>query len=323
MLLLLAALAFAEPAASEVVLDDGQVLRGMVERQEDGSVIVTLGSGTMLRFPKEAIREVRAATRPAAAPAPLPAPSPGPSTAPAATGDLPIPGETPGRKPEKVTPAGWPRDPNRSRYLYSPSAYSLGAGHGYVSEKELVLTEAAFGITDFWDVQAGTSLITLLIPDGQFAVVGTKLSFKANNWLHLGAGAQALFTSEVALALPFATATIGSEDKHLSVSAGGLLSSFNGTTQTANGVLITVSGNWRLGPKASLVSENWFLVGNEISPTGEALYVVPSFAVRLFGPSFATDLGVVPIFLPDSGVPLLPVPWVGFTWNWALPYAKD
>ena len=321
MLLLLAALALAEPLVSEVLLDDGQVLRGQVEKQADGSVVLTLASGTMLRFPAAAVRDVRTAT--AATPCPTTTPvavAPLPTTSP---GSAPLPSPEPGgaapAKIEPTTASGWPRDPNRNRYLYSPSAFTLGRGRGYISQKELVLTEAAFGITDFWDIQAGTSVITLLIDGGQFGVVGTKLAFPIGDMVHLGAGGQALFLAGGALGMGFATVTVGTEDRHLSVNVGalGVFDDFSQPTP-----VMTVSGNWRLGAKTALVSENWIFFGGDVSPTGDPVFVVPSLAIRLIGPAFATDLGVVPIILPGSNPPVLPIPWVGFTWNFALPYAK-
>ena len=99
MLLLLVTLALAEAnpevAPTEVVLDDGQILRGMIERQEDGSIVVTLGSGTMLRFPSAAIREVRPATPPPP-PVVCPEPTAVATTPPPAGGDLPLPTDHPG-----------------------------------------------------------------------------------------------------------------------------------------------------------------------------------------------------------------------------------
>ncbi len=303
-LLLCASFAFAEPTTAEVVLDDGQVLRGVVERQEDGSVVLTLGSGTMLRFPSAAIREVRPVS---AAPTP----------APEVKKELPLPGEAPGAR---TTTGGWPPDPNRSRYLYSPSAFSLGKGRGYVSQKELVITEAAFGITDWWDIQAGTSVITLLIPGGEFALLGTKFSLNPVKDFRVGIGGQALVTSDPALVLGFVNATYGNEDKHITLAVGGLTTFLDGVAGAPGGALVTLSGNIRLGPKAALITENWFFLGDSFSPTGDAVWLVPSLAVRLFGPSFATDLGLVPIFTGSTPV-VLPIPWVGFTWNFALPYA--
>ncbi|MSQ03840.1 MAG: hypothetical protein EXR71_18460 [Myxococcales bacterium] len=311
MLLLLATtLALAEPVLAEVVLDDGQVLRGTVERQDDGSIILTLGSGTRLRFPGIAIRDVRAIDPKAPPPTP---------TTPVSTDPLPLPGALPG---QRRTAGGYEPDPNRSRYLYSPSAYSLGRGHGYVSQKELIITEAAFGITDFWDIQAGTSVITLALDGGAFALVGSKFSLPVGDNIHLAVGGQALFTSVPAIVLGFGTFTYGPEDRHVSVSVGGLTTIVQGVAGAPTGLLATVSGSYRLGPRTALVTENWILFGGGLSPTGDDVYVVPSLAVRLFGPSFATDLGVVPIITGASDPPVIPIPWIGFTWNWALPDAK-
>jgi hypothetical protein len=296
-------IAFAAPERAELVLDDGQVLVGVVEQEAGGAWTLTLGSGTVLRFPAEIVREVR----------------------PIVPKPLPLPGANPGTPGKPISDNGeWDPDPNRSRYLYTPSAFALGKGRGYVSQKQLLLTEAAIGVTDFWDVQAATSVITLFMPGvGALGVVGTKLSAKAlGKDLHIAGGAQALFVSHNVVTLGFGTVTYGTGDRHVSVSAGGVVDFLTGDDpQTLGTVLVAVSGNYRLGPRAALVSENWFLIGGELQPAGGDLFVIPSLVVRLFGPSFATDLGVVPLIVPESGifdVPVIPIPWVGFTWNFGI-----
>ncbi len=289
----------AEPARAELVLDDGQVLVGVVEKAEDGSVTITLGSGSVLRFPAAIVREVRAITPKAL---PLPAATPG-----AMTG-VPVDPNAP-----------WGPDPNKSRYLYSPSAFSLGQGRGYISQKELLLTEVAIGVTDWWDIQAGTSVITLFLPEAAFGIVGTKFGFRVSENVHVAVGGQGFFAGGVALGLGFGTVTYGTADRHVSVSVGGLAAGFEGEVQTAGTVLVTVSGNYRLGPRTALVTENWFLVGGELQPSGGDVFVVPSLVVRLFGPSFATDLGVIPIIDFSGSGAVIPIPWVGFTWNYAIP----
>lgn len=308
MLVLLATLAFAAASQSEVVLDDGQVLRGLVEVEENGSVLLTLGSGTILRFPKDAVREVRALT--------AQAPTPADARPPA---ELPLPSSAPG---EAQTASGWPRDPNRNRYFYSPSAFSSGRGRGYVSQKEIVLTEVSYGVTDFWDVQAGTSLITLFLEGGQFAVVGTKLAMKVSEHVRLGVGAQALFlpAQSTSLTLAFGTVTVGDEDKHLSVSGGTAIGFFDGSAEVAPGALLTVSGNLRVGPSTALITENWFILGDF---TADGVFAVPSLGVRLFGPHFATDLGVLVLASEELFGSVIPLPWVGFTYNFALPNASS
>ena len=308
MLLLLLALARAG-TLSEVVLDDGQTLQGSVERQEDGSVVVTLGSGTMLRFPAVAVREVREVT---------PAPVVAPVVADCPKLDTPLPDANPGGA---RTPHAWERDPNRNRYMYAPSGFTLGKGHGYVSQKEILLTEAAYGVTDFWDIQAGTSLITVTIPGAAIGVLGTKVAAPITPTLRVGGGAQGLFADGLAMAAVFGTVTLGTEDRHVSFNAGTTVISNGEDVRVSPGGIVIVSGNYRLGPRVALLSENWILLGSQFTPTGEPLWLVPAFAVRLFGPSFATDLGLVPLAVPNSGVPFIPIPWVGFTWNYAMPNA--
>ena len=301
--LLLCQLAFADATRMEVVLDDGQVLQGLVEKEADGSVLLTLGSGSTLRFPAVIVREVR----------------------PIATKPLPLPAAAPGaaiNRPSTDPNAPWDPDPNKSRYLYAPSAFALGQGRGYVSQKELILTEAAIGVTDWWDIQAGTSIPFLFVQDGANALVGTKVSFRVAKDVHIALGGQTLFVGEGAVGLGFGTITYGTPDRHISLSGGGVGGAFNGTLETVGTVLLAVSGNYRIGPRTALVSENWFLIGGDIQPAGGDVFVVPSLAVRMFGPAFATDLGLVPIIVPDSEVTVIPIPWVGFTWNYAITKKK-
>lgn len=283
----------------EVVLDDGQVLQGLVEKEADGSVLLTLGSGSTLRFPAVIVREVR----------------------PLATKPLPLPAAAPGaaiNRPSTDPNAPWDPDPNKSRYLYAPSAFALGQGRGYVSQKELILTEAAIGVTDWWDIQAGTSIPLLFVDGAANALLGTKVSFRVAKDLHLAFGGQSLFVVDGAVGLGFGTLTYGTPDRHISLSAGGIGGAFNGTVETIGTVLVTLSGNYRLGPRTALVSENWFLIGGELQNASGDVFVVPSLAVRMFGPAFATDLGLVPLISLDSDQVVIPIPWVGFTWNYGV-----
>jgi hypothetical protein len=84
-------------------------------------------------------------------------------------------------------------------------------------------------------------------------------------------------------------------------------------------VVATVSANHRLGPKAAFVTENWFVYfTNGDGPWGSPVFVVPSGGVRLFGPSFAVDLALVPVFTGSADIPLVPIPWVSFAYNFSL-----
>jgi hypothetical protein len=242
--------------------------------------------GQIVKIPAALVREVRAVS------------------------PLPLPGN-----PD--APDEWPADPNRVGYFYAPSAFTLGAGRGYLSQKELAVTAAAFGVTDFFDIQVGTIIPTLFIEDSQVAMLGGKLGGKLTPWLRIGGGTQVFFTGGEQIGFLFGNATIGDEDRNLTV-GGGVATNFD----FASGDYIPVfvlAGNYRLGAKTALVTENWLVV----PPPGVASFLdsifLPTGGVRLFGPAFAVDLGLGIFKIQDS--PVIPFPWVGFTWNWELPYA--
>ena len=94
----------------------------------------------------------------------------------------------------RIGPAGqlYRRDPNRTRYLYGPSAFSLEAGEGYVSQKELLFTAVAYGVTDNITVLGGTILPAAF--GGQFVgILGTKIGYElVDDTLHLAAGGELL-----------------------------------------------------------------------------------------------------------------------------------
>ncbi len=342
--LLLAGLAFADSAFSTVTLTDGQTITGLVTVLADGSVTVVVGGGSVVMLPASVVRSVRPAegatiTAPlpvrVAPPVPVPppeapepveeapesteapatepeepapvpdAPESTPSVAPpvAVAAPLPLPGEG------GVSPHGWPSDPNRVGYFYSPSAFTLGAGRGYVSQKELAITAAAFGITDFWDIQVGT-VLPLLFTESRVGIVGTKVAFKIAPGVRFGGGVQVFFVAADAGLIPFVVATVGDEDRHLSVNLG--YASALGVGAPTIG-LVTVSGDYRLGARSALVTENWILIYDQFA---SGFFAVPTAGVRLFGPEFAVDLGAGVLATSNAVIPL---PWVGFTWNWGLP----
>jgi hypothetical protein len=276
-----ALLALAAPSDSDapaigsevrVVLADGQELRGRLTARDTGGVSIDV-SGTPLTFPTSAVREV------------TPAPPPG-------------------------ADAARPRDPNRTRYLYSPSAFFLRQGEGYVSQTELLMTSVAVGATDWLTLQAGTVIPVLFYePTSLPFLLAVKVGGHVGGPVALAAGFQTLVLPGVAeapaIGVAFATVTLGDEDHHLSVSAGPPFLLSHGTTDLGP-VLIAVSGAVRLSRGVALVSENWILPGGNTSTD-----VLASGAVRLIAQRLGVDVGLV--FANGAGVPL---PWLDFTWNW-------
>ena len=93
------------------------------------------------------------------------------------------------------------RDPNRTRYLYGPSALTLDAGEGYISQKELFFTSVAYGVTDNITILGGT-IIPVLFAGEFFGIFGTKFSYEvAEDTFHIAGGAEAFSLAQPASAL--------------------------------------------------------------------------------------------------------------------------
>lgn len=276
-----------------VTLRDGQVVTGrLVERRADGAVRLELSSGTLLTLDGAAVAAVREESRASRAP----------------------------------TAEAWFLDPNRTRYLYGPSAMMLRRNEVSVGQLELLATTASFGVTDFLSVQAGTAVPLLFAspPESLHALFAVKVGGPVSERLFLAAGTQALWLPFLRslpprgvplLGLVFGTATYGLWDAHVSVSAGvpvNLLGGPENLQAWLGNVIIAVSGNYRLARSLALVSENWLMV-QTASPGGFLL--LDALAVRILGERLAVDVGLVLATNQDGLAVPIPIPWLAFTYN--------
>jgi hypothetical protein len=256
-----------------LVLKDGQRLKGKLVSQ-DASGVTIESSGARMQFPAASIQAVA------------------------------VPGSD-------AAEGAWPRDPNRTRYLYSPSGFMLRQGEGYLSQTELLLTTVGFGLTDWLTLQAGTILPWVIYePSTMPFTVALKVGGSVSRYVHLAGGFQAFAAPGLATGaagLVFGTVTLGTEDLHLGVSAGPPFALGSGTSELGQ-VVVSVSGNWRVSRAIALVSENWFAqVDGSTEWIGGA-------AVRFIGDRLGVDAG----FLFTTGTSF-PVPWLDFTWHWGKP----
>ena len=198
------------------------------------------------------------------------------------------------------------RDPNRTRYLYGPSAVSLKKGEGYFSQKQLFFSSMAYGLTDNISILAGSIIPLLLGSDGTFnfitaVKVGDTIS---EDQLHLAAGAEAFSFKESgdiwSAGFIFGSATLGSHRQHFTLSAGKPFA-LSSDSKDLGPIIVTLSGNVRTGRRVSLISENWFFED----------YHILSAAARLMGENLAVDVGL--LFFKDADIP---IPWLDFTYNW-------
>ncbi len=296
-----------------VVFTDGQVLRAEVTPVDEGYRL-RLTSGAELVVPLGAVRTIvpvglaaASVCDPLTAPradALADAPTPAPTT-PAAPAPRPV---------DPKDRSTWPPDPNGSRYFYAPTARMLGQGNGYLSQKELAFTTVSIGAADFLDVQVGTVVPLLFVPSASVGIVAAKVGLPESVEfpVRFAVGAQAfLLPGGTFGGFVFGGATVGSQDSHVTLDVGSVFA----TDAEGDGVIVVAAGAHRVSPTVSLITENWFMTGD--LAFGNGVFLVPSGGVRLFGPKFSTDLGLVVIAPPDAAV-VIPLPWVDFTWNWSL-----
>jgi len=251
-----------------VVLKDGQQLRGWIVARDDAGITLELDGGARVVIPVASILRV----------------------------DVAKPGQAQVRSP----------DPNRTRYLYSPTGFMLKGGEGYLSQTELLLTSVYYGVTDHLTVGIGTAIPFLFVQDGANLTGTIKVGGSLGDYVHLAAGVQGFWLpgadSGTTAGFLFGTATLGTPDLNLGVSAGPPFVAGNAGNDVGS-VLVSVSGNARVSEHFALVTENWFAPS---SNTGYAL----GFAARFIGQRLGVDAGLV--FVEGTQVP---IPWLDFTWH--------
>ncbi|RDV14629.1 hypothetical protein DXT99_13240 [Pontibacter diazotrophicus] len=197
----------------------------------------------------------------------------------------------------------WFENPNATRYLFSPSAYSLRKGEAYYQNTYLVLNSFNYGVTDRFTIGAGFELISTFSGEPIFFIT-PKYTFPiSENW-NAGAGvlyANAAIEDFSGLGIGYGIVTYGNRDNNVTLGVG-----FGYVDDEVSGEpVINLSGMKRVGRKVALVTENWFV------PAG-GYYGVYSYGLRFMGERITVDFA----FLnnPDiaSEVVFIGVPYLDF-----------
>ncbi|MBL0105937.1 MAG: hypothetical protein IPP52_01210 [Ignavibacteria bacterium] len=199
-------------------------------------------------------------------------------------------------------------DPNKTRLFLAPTGKSLKAGTGYFSVNELLFPMIAYGITDFFSVAGGMTIIPGAT-DQLFYLNGKARVLHLEEF-DLSAGI--LYTNitsgdENGLTVLYANSTYGTRDAALTLTAG---LSVSGTENSGQYPIFIIGGELKLSNSAKLLSENWILT----SPESGKIF---SLGVRFYGKKVAGDFGLMYFVDEDgesiSGWPF--VPWVGLSYN--------
>jgi hypothetical protein len=201
-------------------------------------------------------------------------------------------------------------DPGRTRYLLGHSALMLRGGEGFVSQRGLLFSVVAVGLSDHVTLSVGSALPALAMDSRALHVVGgLKVGGSVSERLHLAVGAETVVVPFLpsTFGLVYGAATYGIPDAQLTLSAGVpfAVDSWQGP-RAAHFFTGSLGGSLRLSKGLAAVTENWVLMG----PTYRTA-LINSLALRILGESWTVDLGGV----YTTEIPI-PLPWLSFSWHW-------
>ena len=207
-------------------------------------------------------------------------------------------------------------DPNRSRYLWSVSAFPVGKEEAYCSDFCLVFPSFNFGVTKSISAQVGAMYFPgLSLKDMPF-YAGAKMSLPTMGPFTTAAGIQyftipGLFdeNERFGMGFLFTTGTLGDQFNHLSVSLGWGFLEFDGESSIMDRPIIILAGNKRISNNFALVSENWII------PDSDLGQIPISLALRFIGKRIAVDFGgIIALSMLDDGI-VLPFPVINFAYH--------
>lgn len=204
---------------SEVVLKDGNIIRGKVLIEYKDSIVfksTLTGSITILRSDILFIKNF-----------------------------------TPENKGSKLVYANL-----ASRYFFSPSAINMKKGDGYYQNTLFSLSTFNYAISDYVTVGGGFELFSLILGT-PIIIITPKISYPVSDKLHIGGGYLyaniiGIENSSPGVNIIYGNLTYGSTKSNVSLNVGTSLTYKGRPT-------FTLSGFHQLSPKFGLMTENWFI----------------------------------------------------------------
>ena len=197
----------------------------------------------------------------------------------------------------------WNTDPNKTRLFFAPTGKALKAGNGYFSAYEIFFPFFAIGVTDFFTIAGGISLIPGA--DEQVIYFAPKITPYETDNFSISGGVLYIQIPDASSGVGVLYGVSSYNYKDVSSITIGLGYGFSGGDFTDKPVLVLGWEN-RVSKSLKIISENWFFFGGEIHPI--------SFGLRFFGKNLAADFGLIyPAGTDIKGFPF--IPWLGLTYN--------
>lgn len=204
----------------------------------------------------------------------------------------------------------WRADPNKSMYLFAPSAFPIENHKAYCRDFCLFFPSYNRGFGNNFSVQAGVFVFPGMPLDEVPIVISGKYSLPQTGPLRIAAGMMYVnFPGEgisFGTGFAFGTATIGNKFTHFSTTVGWGYVRDEAEWSFAEEPIFVFSGNTRISNSFALVAEYWLPPGE-----GDPTELPVAISARFIGRRIAVDVGG--FFSKDmEGIP---PPLINFTYH--------
>ena len=171
----------------------------------------------------------------------------------------------------------WREDPNSSRLLFTATGRTLKKGEAYIGTYLIVLPFFAVGLTDRITVAGGAPVLFGLLEP---FYVAPKIQLFSTAKAAVSVGTLAFFLDDEVVGINYGVGTFGTPDHAVTLGVGF---GYSGQ-EFSNQPVAMIGGETRLNRRLKLLTENYFLPGEE--------GLVFSAGLRFIGERFSTDLGI-------------------------------
>jgi hypothetical protein len=193
-------------------------------------------------------------------------------------------------------------DPHDTRLLFAPTGRRLKPGRGYFADYYIFFPTLAFGLTDFFSMAGGMSILPGVPIQNQLFYFMPKVTIKASENVGVGGGLLylALPDENESVSLAYGVTSFGKHEGALTLGLGVPMGS-----GSSNSPVFLIGADVQVSNGAKLITENWIITADET-------VTILSGGVRFFGDRIAVDLAFLtsPDFFGEGGFPFLP--WVDF-----------
>ncbi|MBC8145552.1 MAG: hypothetical protein H7X80_08190 [bacterium] len=216
-------------------------------------------------------------------------------------------------------------DPTTFRNVLLPTARSIGDGRAFIASYDVAGVLAGYGLTDRLSVIAGGMYVPGFIGSPIVDVTaGAKYEFVREDYVRVAGGFQfnqsITDSSSIAVAAPYAVASIGDDDSRASVAlsyAARRHTPESGAPFTREALVLAAGGDVRIARNWKVAAEGFVIEGidqqADESRGGTSDVWGTTATVRYFGDQFALDAGAL---ITGSRGTIGVAPVVSFVWVW-------